>query len=199
MIRSIIALFVVAIIATTGLSLYLQPDDLVNCEDAPSSELNCQKVDAIIAISGGDTKARTSQAIDLYKKGWSDLIIFSGAAQDKTGPSNAKVMSKLALDAGIPGSAIVIDEDAETTKQNAQNSQKIFVGKKIKTVILVTSGYHQKRASLEFEKYTTDATIYNHPVLSDKDWSFWWWMTPRGWWLAVGEAAKILLFYVFGM
>jgi uncharacterized SAM-binding protein YcdF (DUF218 family) len=65
-------------------------------------------------------------------------------------------------------------------------------------VILVTSGYHQRRSELEFKKVNTNITVLNHPLLKDKDWSLWWWATPRGWWLAGSEIVKIVIFHVGG-
>lgn len=73
-----------------GISAYLGPDGLSQCQPYPSTEADCQSVDAIVAISGGDTEARTAQAIDLYKHDWAPLLVFSGAAADKSGPSNAE-------------------------------------------------------------------------------------------------------------
>jgi len=107
-------------------------------------------------------------------------------------------MKTLAVKAGVPATAIYVDEDSNTTKQNAQNVQTIFSELNVKSAILVTSGYHQRRASLEFNKLTHGVTILNHPIKSDKDWSFWWFMTPRGWWLAGSEGAKIVIFYTVG-
>ena len=189
----------IVVIVILGFGVYLQPDDLIHCGQTPGTDTNCRIVDAIVAVSGGDTGARTNQAVDLYKNGWSKTLIFSGAAQDKTGPSNAAAMKILAISAGVPVSDIFIDEYSETTKQNAENIQTIFTERNIKSVILVTSGYHQRRASLEFNKRTHDVSILNHPVLTDKDWSWWWWMTPYGWWLATSEVAKIAIFYVVGI
>lgn len=199
MIRKLIVVLVVIVISLIGISLYLQPDDLRDCDLKPSLSKNCQTVDAIVAISGGDTLARANQAIKLYKNGWADKIIFSGAAQDKSGPSNAAVMKGAAEKAGIPDSEIYIDEYSETTQQNAINTQSIFSDNNIKSVILVTSGYHQRRASLEFNKRAGGVSIINHPVLIDNDWSFWWWTNFRGWWLAVGELIKIIAFYITGI
>jgi uncharacterized SAM-binding protein YcdF (DUF218 family) len=198
MIRRLLFLIIVAVLVVVGIGVYLQPDDLSNCGKTPSASTNCQPVDAIVAISGGDTTARANEAINLYKDGWSDILIFSGAAEDKTGPSNAAVMEQLAIKAGVPTSSIYIDENSETTKQNAQNSQTIFAKLNIKKVILVTSGYHQRRASLEFNKFTIGVTILNNPVKSDKDWSPLWWMTPHGWWLSANELFKIVMFYTIG-
>jgi len=190
-------IFVVIIIFC--ISMYLQPNDISQCEPQPGFGVNCQIVDAIVAVSGGDTDARANQAINLYKNGWSNKLIFSGAAQDKSGPSNAAVMKALAIAAGVPESNIYIDEYSETTGQNATNSQTIFAQNNIRRVILVTSGYHQRRASLEFNKRTGDVVILNSPVQADADWSFWWWLTPRGWWLAISEIVKIVIFYIAGL
>jgi len=189
-------IFIVATIL--GINFYLQIDNLAGCGEKPGTGTNCQKVDAIIAISGGDTTARTDEAITFYKNGWADTLIFSGAAQDKSGPSNAAVMKKNAISAGVPESAIKIDEYSETTKQNAENSKAIFTKNSINSVILVTSGYHQRRASLEFNRRASSVKILNHPVKSDKDWSMLWWMTPTGWFLAVSEIIKIGIFYIPG-
>jgi uncharacterized SAM-binding protein YcdF (DUF218 family) len=193
----LIVILIIAIIV--GISLYLQPNDLSKCGKTPGTTENCQPVDAIVAISGGDTSARANWAIGLYKSGWSDTLIFSGAAQDKSGPSNAEVMKELAIAAGVPSENIYIDENAATTGQNAKDAQTIFTQHDIKKIILVTSGYHQRRASLEFNKRAKGVTILNSPAQNDKDWSFWWWTTFRGWWLVGGESVKIVIFYVAGI
>jgi hypothetical protein len=75
-------MFIAAVII--GISIYLQPNDLITCNDTVSTNSPCQAVDAIVAISGGDTNARTDEAIRMYKNGWSDTLIFSGAALDKS-------------------------------------------------------------------------------------------------------------------
>lgn len=192
----ILPLTVAAIIVT--LSLYLQPSDLGQCGGVSTTSGSCKKADAIVAVSGGDTNARTDEAIRLYQTGWADTLVFSGAAEDKSGPSNAAAMRTRAVDAGVPQAAIYLDEYSETTKENAENVQTIFAARDIRDVILVTSGYHQKRASLEFNKRAEGVTIRNHPVAQDKDWSMWWWTNPRGWTLAVTELVKIVLFH-FGV
>lgn len=197
MIRALIIVVLSITISIVGITFYLQPNDFRSCDDTPVLAGDCSPVDAIIAVSGGDTNARTDRAIQLYKNGWADQLIFSGAAQDKSGPSNAQAMAMRAEAAGVPADAIALDEYAETTAENALNSQSIFESKGIQTIILVTSAYHQRRASLEFNQRTTDVVIKNYPT-DDQDWNGWWWLTPRGWWLAGGEMVKIAVFYVRG-
>lgn len=198
--KAIIVIVIAVALIILSLGWYLSPDDLKRCGQAPSSKQGCQKVDAIVAISGGDTKARTNEAIQLYQNGWANTLVFSGAAQDKSGPSNAAVMRQRAENAGVPASAILIDENSETTQQNAENSQSIFEQNDISSVILVTSAYHERRAELEFNRRAQGSvTVLSHPVASDDQWSaHWWWLTPTGWWLALSEFAKILAFYLTG-
>jgi uncharacterized SAM-binding protein YcdF (DUF218 family) len=201
MIKWLIIIPLVLLVLIGGISFYLQPNDFVGCSETPLQvNEKCGPVDAIVVVSGGDTNERTDEGITLFKQGWADVIIFSGAAKDKTGLSNAAAMRLRAIQADIPAHSIYVDEFSETTEQNAANTQSIFQLHGFDTVMLVTSGYHQRRASLEFEKRADGTDILNHPVIKDKDWSFaWWWTTPRGWWLAGGELAKIIAFYISGV
>jgi len=183
-----------------AISFYLQPNDFVGCADQPvSGSTKCVKADAIVVVSGGDTNARTDEGIKLFNNGWANAIVFSGAAQDKSGPSNAAAMRAHAIAEGVPASAIYVEEGSATTEENAVNTQTIFKDNEFETVILVTSGYHERRATLEFEKESEGVEVLNHPLLIDDDWSVWWWLTPRGWWLAGGELAKIMAFYFGSM
>lgn len=189
---------VVALVAliTIAIPAYLAPNDLKHCPK-PEPTASCGVADAIVAVSGGDTPARTSEAIRLFKQGWADRLIFSGAAQDTSGPSNAEAMKAQALSEGVPAASVITEEFSRTTAENAKNTSQFIVDNDLKRVILVTSAYHQRRASLEFGARLGDTVkIVNHPVASDKQWpGFWWWTSPTGWWLAVGELVKILAFY----
>lgn len=180
----------------TAISVYLSPNDLKSCKQ-PSDTGKCSRVDAIVAVSGGDTSARADEAIMLYQAGWAPKLIFSGAAADSSGPSNAEAMARRALNAGVPNSAIITEELSRTTAENALNTSKFIADQSIERIILVTSAYHQRRASLEFAAILGPSVmIVNHPVATDKQWvGFWWWTTGRGWWLAGGELLKIMAFY----
>ncbi len=196
--KFLLVLLLIVTVIIVGISIYLQPNDFMRCESVPSEGGDCRAADAIVVVSGGDTASRTAQGIELYKNGWARTIIFSGAAQDKTGPSNAATMRQIALDAGVPPVAILTEELSESTQENAVNTKTIFEQNGYERVILVTSGYHQRRASMEFERRTPEVAILNYPLMSDDDWSAWWWATPRGWWLAGGELVKIVVISVEG-
>jgi uncharacterized SAM-binding protein YcdF (DUF218 family) len=197
MIKFILAgIIALIVIITAIIPMYLAPDDLRKCSK-PEPTAACGVADAIVTVSGGDTPARTTEAIRLYKDGWADTLIFSGAAQDTTGPSNAEAMKNQALAEGVPAESIITEEFSRTTAENARNTSQFIVDQDLKRVVLVTSAYHQRRASLEFGARLGDTVkIVNHPVATDKQWpGFWWWTTPGGWWLAISELVKIVAFY----
>ena len=192
----LLALLGLIVFVITAISMYLSPNDLKGCKE-PVAIGKCARADAIVAVSGGDTSARADEAIGLFKAGWAPKLIFSGAAADSSGPSNARAMSRRALEAGVPATAIIIEELSRTTAENALNTSMFIAEQDIDRIILVTSAYHQRRASLEFSAILgPSVAIVNHPVATDKQWvGFWWWTTGRGWWLAGGELIKILAFY----
>lgn len=192
----LISVAILLVVFVALVTVYLQPNSFLGCNTTPTSSDECSKADAIVVVSGGDTQARTTAGIYLYNNGWANTLILSGAAQDKSGPSNAEAMRLQALEAGVPESAIIIDEEAESTQQNAENTQTIFDEQGYHDIILVTSGYHQRRSSLEFNKRAENVIIRNYPVTQDSDWGWFWWATPRGWWLAGGELVKIVAFYL---
>lgn len=125
-------------------------------------------------------------------------MIFSGAAADKSGPSNAAAMRTMAINAGVKDYDILVDETSADTSQNAQNTKSIFDQYNIKTAILVTSGYHAKRASLEFHQKAPDVIVRTYALSRDSQWSQWWWLTPHGWSLATSEVGKVMVFYIRG-
>ncbi len=176
--------FLVAVIACIGayavlISLYLPVSDPL------------QKADAIIVVSGGDTRGRTLHGIDLFEQKWAPKLIFSGAAADPQSASNAKAMFAIATSRGIATSDIALDEYSRDTKENASGTKSIAGN--YKKIILVTSDYHQRRVFNEFKKeYGAHTTFINSPA-KDKNWGRkTWFLTPYGWWISVTEPIKLL-------
>lgn len=190
--RILIGLIIGVLLIVAGIGAYLAPDDLQGCPTTPNDTAKCKKADAIVAVSGGNTSVRAAEAIALYKSGWGNYLIFSGAAADTSGPSNAEMMKRQAIDAGVPNDAVLTDNKSQTTKQNAEQTEVDLRQYAINRLIVVTSPYHQRRAGLEFRIIAgPSVTIVNHPAPNDPDWPWYWWLTPRGWWLAGSELVKI--------
>jgi len=176
-----IGLLVVAfVLVLGGLGWYLAPRD----------ELT--KADAIVAISGGDTRARTLTAAGLYKDGWAPSLVVAGAAADPGSISNAVAMRRIAIaEGGVPSNVIRTEDDSRNTEENAYNVAETFPETPEK-IILVTSPYHQRRAYNRFKVALPDTEIINYPAF-DKTWRrSLWWITPEGWYLTISESVKLL-------
>ena len=154
----------------TGLTAFLLLGSWLAVEDP------LEKVDAIVAISG-DTGARADTAITLWKAGWAPIIVFSGAAIDPESVSSAEIMRREALRQGVPENAVLVEGASTTTEENAAEVAKLMTGRKLRSAILVTSPYHQRRAAFEFHRaFDPRGLVFrNHPA-SDPEWNaFLWW------------------------
>jgi len=136
--------------------------------------------DAIVAISG-DTGARAESAIGLWKEGYAPLLIFSGGSSDPQSVASAELMKRAAVAAGVPADAIAVEGTSATTEENAQRVAELMKGRGLRSAILVTSPYHQRRAAILFEREFDRAglSFRNHPA-EDPDWdaTLWWTREP---------------------
>ncbi|HEV2412795.1 MAG TPA: YdcF family protein [Candidatus Saccharimonadales bacterium] len=151
-----------------------------------------RKASAIVAISGGDTTARAKEAIKLYKEGWAPQIIFSGAAKDPSSPSNADIMSRQAVAAGIPLKVVDVEGSSDNTEENAQDTASIIKADNYRTIILVTSPYHQRRAEVDFRHYLgSKVAIINRSSVDNNDWAGWtWWLHEQSLAIGLGEVLR---------
>ena len=113
---------------------------------APSDNLS--RADAIVVVSGDSDRMR--QAIDLYKQGYAPKLILSGAARDGI-TSNALAMHIEASQSGIPNEAVILEEKANNTYENALYTKEIVLSQGMQNIILVTSPYHQRRVYETFK------------------------------------------------
>ena len=133
--------------------------------------------DVIVALSG-DTGARTETAVDLWRRGYAPTIIFAGASEDPNSVASGELMKREALALGVPESAILVEPSSNTTVENARLVASLMKASGLSTAILVTSPYHQRRASNVFAQEFGPAklTFRNYPA-RDPQWD------PNSWWL----------------
>lgn len=161
---------------------------------SPRDEL--RQADIIVAISGGDTRGRTLLAADVYKQGWAQRLIFSGDTEQEGVISNAEAMRNIAVESGVPEQLIDLSVNADNTSQNANEVVDLLEGQDVSRIILITSEYHQRRASIDFKYELENAglgsvEIINYPY-NETGWSRGgWWTRPGGWNLTVSEDIKI--------
>lgn len=157
------------------------------------------KADVIVAVSG-DNGPRTETAVRLWKQGYAPLLLFSGASLDPDSVSSAELMKRDAMKLGVPAAAIIVEPDSTTTEQNAQLVAQLMRERGLRSAILVTSPYHQRRAALLFGRAfaPADLSFRNHPA-EDPEWDAdRWWMREPSRSLTLVELAKLGASLVFG-
>ena len=127
-----------------------------------------EKSDAIILLEG-DGFNRYRKAVDLYKNGFSDKIIFSGGVTDLDYGSYPfeEILPKI-LAEGIPKDAIIHESNSRNTYEQAIEVIKICIKNKWTKIILIATHDHQYRAYLTFLnqvlKTNENIILFNAPV-----------------------------------
>jgi uncharacterized SAM-binding protein YcdF (DUF218 family) len=148
--------------------------------------------DAIVVISGDEQMARFAEGVNLYQQGFGRYLVFSGAAFDN-GTSNADVMHDLAVQRGVPESAILEEPLGEDTWGNAVYTRQVLEQHGLESAILVTSPYHLRRAQVTFDAaYSGSGIQLMVHAAPDSQWRKQsWWQQPETRRLTFTELQKL--------
>jgi uncharacterized SAM-binding protein YcdF (DUF218 family) len=113
------------------------------------------QADTIVLLGGGSGE-RPVRAAELFRSNAAPKILVSGAG-------DAQGNRLLLMNRGVPRSAISLEPNSKTTKENAQFSIPLLRATGAKRVILVTSWYHSRRALRCFRHYAPDLIFYSCP------------------------------------
>lgn len=117
------------------------------------------KVDAIVVLGGGqlpndpdwdnddpDMRAtRLGFGLQLFQGGRAGTLLLSGADQ-------ALKMAYRLRQQGVPADALIVEDESLNTHQNALYSIALLKQRKLRGVLLVTSGIHMPRAEASFAR-----------------------------------------------
>lgn len=136
-----------------------------------------QRADVIVLLGsqvfpggklGPSLERRAQHAAALYKQGLADHIICSGGIGDNP-PAEARVACGRVIDLGVPIAAIVYEEQAHSTEENAAYTAAIMRERHWTSAIIDTDGFHLLRATLMFQRagiivYPSPAQITTGPM-----------------------------------
>lgn len=152
-----------------------------------------QKVDAIVCLAGG--RGRIRRALELFDRGVSDHLYISGTER---GVRMKGILRELGWVGPIEDSSHITIEDVSTnTIENAREVSKFLERTNRKSILLVTSIYHVRRAYYIF-KHTLPADVaisvswYEREPFEPGD----WWKSLNGIWVTVGEFFKFYWVYI---
>lgn len=156
-------------------------------------------VDAIVVLSGEPTE-RVEYAAKLFRAGWARrdrMIITGGPVAWKY--TSAGLMKEHAMALGIPARSILTAEKTRSTEEDAMQTKEILAAHGYRSIILVTSPYHSRRAAAIFRKVLGPVvTVISAPV--EESWFKFdnWWTRERERDMVLNECSKFVRLLIFG-
>lgn len=129
---------------------------------------NTQKADAIVVLTGG--KGRVEEGIRLFRARRAEFLIFVGVD-----PSVRKSDLYRPRPGDPPADKVILEKSSRNTLENSIFGRDVIVRSGVHSVLLITSRYHLKRASILFRNaLPKDITIIPYPVDSVNLKESWW-------------------------
>ncbi|UCH72988.1 MAG: YdcF family protein [Rhodospirillales bacterium] len=147
-----------------------------------------RRTDAIVVLTGGTMRLETGFA--LLAAGMAETLLVSGV--DKSVPIE-EVLRLTGMTEEDVACCVTLGYMAEDTGSNASESAAWVRSNGIRSVRLVTAGYHMPRSLLEFRAALPDVEIVPHPVFPAHVMIDEWWRRPGTASLLIGEYNKFLL------
>jgi len=168
------------------------------------------KADAILILSGSAVyNERTRKAAELYNQGISSKIIVSDDGQragwfsgEQNNPRYVDLELRELAAYGVPLEAITILPDTVAgTDEEAKSVAAKLDELNFKSLLVVTSAYHTRRAAWTFEKILAGKGVtigIDSPPPGDRTpGPTYWWLTPRGWQTVAFEYVKMAVYYAY--
>ncbi len=120
-----------------------------------------READLIVVLGGGVNEGRfltlvsshrMVKGVQLYFEGKAPKILFSGGMPGKATVSEASVLGQVARRLKVPPEDILLEKKSKNTHDQAVEVKKIADRLRVKSILLVTSFSHMKRALMAFEK-----------------------------------------------
>ena len=111
-------------------------------------------VDAIVVLGAAQyrgrpspvLRARLDHAIGLYARGLAPRLVLTGGIAEGDTASEAAVSRSYALQAGVPDSAILLENEGRTTHQSLERVARLLQARRLHSVVLVSDPFHLARA-----------------------------------------------------
>jgi uncharacterized SAM-binding protein YcdF (DUF218 family) len=135
------------------------------------------RADALIVLGDDNFYAdRATRAAELFREGKAPVVVASGRRL-RPNAGISELMEHDLIERGVPKDKIVrLTHDAGNTEEEAEALKKVVKERKWKSVIVVTSNYHTRRARYIFHKVFPQGV--ESRVASARDGDF----DPQHWW-----------------
>jgi uncharacterized SAM-binding protein YcdF (DUF218 family) len=161
------------------------------------------RADAIVVLSGSAVyKERTQRAAEFYHQGLANRILLTNdnlrgewSSSEQRNPFFYERARDNLLLLGVPGDRVeVIPQPVTNTYDEAEALRQNAVAHGLRSLLVVTSAYHSRRALWTLERVFggTGIAINLQSVETGEQTPspFTWWLHFRGWRMVVGEYVK---------
>lgn len=148
------------------------------------------QADAIVVLAGG--RGRVEEGIRLFREGKGKQLFLVGVD-----PLVRKSDLYRPKAGDPPADRVILEKTSRNTLENAIYARDILAAYNVRSVLLITSRYHLKRAAILFRHaLPLDVAIYPYPVdsvnVKEK-----WWQHEGSFRLLFSEFYKYCLFRIF--
>lgn len=175
-------------------------------------EKRLEKADAILVLGGSYTYIeRTQKAAELFKEGVAPKIYLTDDGEqagwskiEKRNPPYVELARNSLIAQGVPGENIEILEPQVTgTIYEARILSQKAGTANLKSVLIVTSAYHTRRAFSTFQRVlaannqSIELGIVSPPTGDQMPPPFSWWLSANGWNFVAGEYVKSVVYWIY--
>lgn len=116
----------------------------------------------LILIPGGSHAQLMERAAELYHQGVAPYLLPSGGYNAKINQTEGEFLSTVALGKGVPAEAVLREDQARHTFDNARLSWQLIEerGLVVKRVVLVCKAHHSRRALMTYQTVFPRSTCF---------------------------------------
>lgn len=114
-------------------------------------------------------RARLDHAVGLYAQGLAPRLVLTGGMAEGDTASEAAVSRAYVLRAGVPDTALLLENEGRTTSQSLRAVAQLLEVRGLERVILVSDPFHLFRASVVARREGLE--VRTSPTRTDDAWS----------------------------
>jgi uncharacterized SAM-binding protein YcdF (DUF218 family) len=165
------------------------------------------RADAVVALAGSSAYVeRARRAAEIVREGRATKVLLTDDGQlsgwSNESESNPRFVERAAAElarAGVPSADIeTLPQTVSSTEDEAVLVREYARERGLRSIMLVTSGYHSRRALWTFRRAFEGSgiSVGIEPVAPGAQTPNVgaWWLSPRGWQLVAGEYVKLVYY-----
>jgi uncharacterized SAM-binding protein YcdF (DUF218 family) len=169
-----------------------------------------EKADAIMVLGGSAVYIeRTRKAAELYRQGIAPKILLTNdgeragwSKKEQTNPPYVELARRALLAQGVPEEGIeILPGEVTGTDWEARRLLADLDNNPVRSVLLVTSAYHSRRALWTFEKFLAgkgvEFGVVYAPAGDQTPAPGTWWLSGQGWSMVGGEYVKSAVYWAY--